>query len=167
MRGDELRTSRASTRESGEAAHHDSSQLRAAIAASAALISRLTQSISLSFFMGRTRTVFEAGFALKTHGSLVKGLTPLRALVAGLFFSFMLSIPASLKEPDFCTCDTATCMNASTTPFASLVFSPVFSATDWNTAVCVIAPAFMAFIAFIAGMMGGAMVFGARVTASR
>merc|ERR1712093_663408 len=58
------------------------------------------QSISLSFFIGRQRTVFEAGFALNTHGSLVKGLTPLRAFVAGLFFSFMLSIPAILKEPD-------------------------------------------------------------------
>merc|ERR1719271_1013783 len=95
---------------------------------------------------------------------------PLRAFVAGLFFSFMFSMPATLKEPDFCTCDTATSMNASTTPFASLVFSPVFSATDWNTAVCVIAPAFMAlmaFIAFFAGMMGSAMVFGARGNCKR
>merc|ERR1719267_4133 len=90
---------------------------------------------------------------------------PLRAFVAGLFFSFMFSIPANLKEPDFFTCSTATPMNASTTPFTSFVFSPVVSATDWNTPVCVIAPpafiaalrafmaffiAFMAFIAFIA-----------------
>merc|ERR1719428_101709 len=90
---------------------------------------------------------------------------PLRAFVAGLFFSFMFSIPANLKAPDFFTCSTATPMNASTTPFTSLVFKPVVSATDWKTPVCVIAPpafiaalrafmaffmAFMAFIAFIA-----------------
>merc|ERR1719405_440098 len=112
------------------------------------------QSISLSFFIGRTRTVFEAGFALKTHGSLVKGLMPLRALVAGLFFSFMLSMPAILKEPDFFTCSTATPIQASTTPFTSFVFKPVVSATDWNTPVCVIAPpALRAFMAFIAGML--------------
>merc|ERR1719159_1619481 len=109
------------------------------------------QSNSLSFFIGRQRTVFEAGFALKTQGSLVKGLKPLRAFVAGLFFSFMLSMPASLKEPDFFTCSTATPISASTTPFTSFDFSPVVSATDWNTPVCVIAPpAFIAFIAFIA-----------------
>merc|ERR1719478_283245 len=131
------------------------------------------QSISLSFFIGRQRTVFEAGFALNTHGSLVKGLIPLGAFVAGLFFSFMLSMPAILKEPVFVTWATATPMNASMTPFTSLVFKPVVSATDWNTPVCVIAPpafiaalrafmaffmAFMAFIvfmAFIAAMLRG------------
>merc|ERR1719311_1791751 len=76
---------------------------------------------------------------------------PLRALVAGLFFSFMFSIPPSLKDPDFFTCSTATPMKASTTLFTSFVFNPVVSATDWNTPVCVIAPpAFIAFIAFMA-----------------
>merc|ERR1712178_320773 len=94
------------------------------------------QSISLSFFIAKHFTVFDAGFALKTHGSLVKGLMPLRAFVAGLFFSFMFSIPANLKEPDFFTCSTATPMNASTTPFTSFDFVPVVSATDWNTPVC-------------------------------
>merc|ERR1719258_1457 len=87
---------------------------------------------------------------------------PLRAAVAGLFFSFMFSMPASLKEPDFFTCATATPMSVSTTPFTSFVFNPVVSATDWNTPVCVITPrafmaffmAFMAFIAFIAFMAG-------------
>merc|ERR1719247_2917160 len=114
---------------------------------------KLLQSITLSFFIARQRTVFEAGFALKTHGSLVKGLMPLRAFVAGLFFNFMLSIPATLKEPVFFTCSTATPMYASTTPFTSFVFKPVVSATDCIMPVCVIAPpafiAFMAFIAFI------------------
>merc|ERR1719327_2322965 len=102
---------------------------------------------------------------------------PFFAAVAGLFFSFMFSIPANLKEPDFFTCSTATPMNASTTPFTSFVFIPVVSATDWNTPVCVIAPpafiaalrafiaffmAFMAFtfIAFIAAMLRGKGVAG-------
>merc|ERR1719326_2383863 len=57
--------------------------------------------ISLSFFMGRARTVLLAGFALKTHGSLVKGLTPLRAGRAGFFLSFKFNAPASLKDPLF------------------------------------------------------------------
>merc|ERR1712188_160772 len=90
---------------------------------------------------------------------------PLRALVAGLFFNFMFSIPASLKEPDFFTCSVATPMNASTTPFTSFVFKPVVSATDWYTPVAVIAPPafiaalrafmafFMAFIAFMAAIL--------------
>merc|ERR1719316_162134 len=79
---------------------------------------------------------------------------PLRAFVAGLFFSFMFNMPPSLKEPDFFTCSTATPMNASTTPFTSFVFNPVVSATDWSTPVCVIAPpAFIAFMAFIAGIL--------------
>merc|ERR550537_876579 len=126
------------------------------------------QSITLSFFIGRQRTVLEAGFALKTHGSLVNGLMPLRAFVAGLFFNFMLSMPASLKEPVFFTCSTATPMNASTMPLTSFVFKPVVSATDWNTPVCVMAPPvfiafafiafFMAFIAFIAAMLEGCEV---------
>merc|ERR1712070_755974 len=55
---------------------------------------------------------------------------PLRAFVAGLFFNFMLSIPANLKEPDVLTCATATPIKASTTPFTSFVFRPVVSATD-------------------------------------
>merc|ERR1719473_1513163 len=110
-----------------------------------------TQSISLSFFIAKHFTVFEAGFALKTHGSLVKGLMPLRAFVAGLFFSFMFSMPANLKDPDFFTCSTATPMNASTTPFTSFVFKPVVSATDWNTPVWVILPP--AFIAALRAFM--------------
>merc|ERR1719473_638145 len=96
-----------------------------------------SQSISLSFFIAKHFTVFEAGFALKTHGSLVNGLMPFFAFVAGLFFSFMFSMPANLKDPDFFTCSTATPMNASTTPFTSFVFKPVVSATDWNTPVWV------------------------------
>ena len=55
--------------------------------------------ISLSFFIGKARTVLEAGFALKTHGSLVNGFTPLRAGLAGFFFNFKFKAPATLKEP--------------------------------------------------------------------
>merc|ERR1719183_867498 len=84
---------------------------------------------------------------------------PLRAFVAGLFFSFMFSMPASLKEPDFFTCSAATFIMASTTPFTSFVFNPVVSATDWYTPVAVIvepfmALPFMAFIAFIGAIVG-------------
>merc|ERR1712185_866577 len=101
--------------EPGEAAHHGSSQLStfhaqcwSAPRTRPALLRRHDlQSSSLSFFIAKHFTVFDAGFALKTHGSLVKGLIPLRAFVAGLFFSFMFSIPPSLKEPDFFTCSTA------------------------------------------------------------
>merc|ERR1739847_186059 len=50
---------------------------------------------------------------------------PFFAFVAGLFFSFMFSMPASLKEPDFFTCSTATPMSASMTPFTSFVFIPM------------------------------------------
>merc|ERR1719453_1511125 len=79
---------------------------------------------------------------------------PLRALVAGLFFSFMFSMPANLKEPDFFTCSTATPMKASTTPFTSFVFNPVVSATDWNTLVCVIPNEILrAFMAFFMAFM--------------
>merc|ERR1719355_450636 len=80
---------------------------------------------------------------------------PLRAFVAGLFFSFMFSMPASLKEPDFFTCSAATPMKASTTPFTSFVFNPVVSATDWNTPVWVIP---LAFIAFIGAILRGWVV---------
>ena len=64
--------------------------------------------ISLSFFMGKAFTVFEAGLALKTQGSLVKGLTPLRAGVAGFFFYFKFNAPARLKGPLFFSSSPAT-----------------------------------------------------------
>merc|ERR1719284_1217320 len=86
--------------------------------------------ISLSFFIGKAFTVFDAGFALKTQGSLVKGFTPLRAGFAGLFFSFMFNAPPSLKDPDFFNSSAATAMIPSTTPFTSLAFKPVVSATE-------------------------------------
>ena len=56
---------------------------------------------SFNFFIARTRTVLDAGFALKTQGSLVNAFTPLRAGVAGFFFNFNASMPESLNEPCF------------------------------------------------------------------
>merc|ERR1719161_2933605 len=110
---------------------------------------------SLNFFIGRARTVFEAGFALKTHGSLVKGFTPFFAARAGFFLSF--KAPASLKFPFFLSCSAATSMMPSTTALTSLLFNPVVSATELYAALAVMADpaafiAIMAFIAFIATM---------------
>ena len=115
---------------------------------------------SFIFFKARTLTVLEAGLALKTQGSLVKGLMPFFAAEAAFFFNFMLSMPANLKLPFFLISAHATAMRASTTPFACFGFKPFDSATEAKTWVCVITPddffmaaAFMAFIAFIAGAM--------------
>merc|ERR1719454_995276 len=110
---------------------------------------------SLNFFIGRALTVFEAGFALKTHGSLVKGFTPFFAARAGFFLSFKFKAPASLKFPFFLSCSAATSMMPSTTALTSLLFNPVVSATELYAALAVMADpaafiAFMAFIAFIA-----------------
>merc|ERR1711908_239023 len=66
--------------------------------------------ISLSFFIGKHLTVLLAGLALKTHGSLVNGLTPLRAGRAGFFFNFMFKRPAILNEPLFLSSPAANSM---------------------------------------------------------
>merc|ERR1719331_736344 len=92
---------------------------------------------SFNFFMAKTRTVLDAGLALKTHGSLVKGFTPLRAGVAGFFFSFMFNIPANLKAPFFLSCSAATPMMPSITLLTCFAFNPLLSATDEYTAVAV------------------------------
>merc|ERR1711939_560352 len=105
-------------------------------------------SASFSFFMASALTVFEAGLALKTQGSLVNGLMPFFAGVAGFFFSFKFSMPASLKLPFFLISAQATPKRASTTPFTCLFFNPLVSATDAMTCDCVSAPPdFMAFMA--------------------
>merc|ERR1711981_1132636 len=91
------------------------------------LVLQLT--ISLSFFMGMAFTVFDAGFALKTQGSFVNVFTPLRAFVAGLTFSFRLSMPASLNDPDFFICWAANASMPSTAPLTSFGFRPADTAT--------------------------------------
>jgi hypothetical protein len=118
--------------------------------------------MSLSFFKASAFTVFDAGFALKTHGSFVKGFTPLRADLAGFFFNFKFKTPPSLKAPFFLTCVATTLMYASIAPFTALAFTPVVSDTERYAADAVMAfgPAafivFVAFIAFIAFMaLGG------------
>ena len=49
------------------------------------------------FFIARTRTVLDAGFALKTQGSLVTKFTPLRAGVASFFFNFSIAKTTSAR----------------------------------------------------------------------
>merc|ERR1719150_1049622 len=98
---------------------------------------------SLNFFSGSTLTVCDFGFALKTHGSLVKGFTPLRAGTAGLILSFMLSTPANLKEPVFFSSFAAMPTTAPNTAFTSLGLRPAVSAAAAATAPCVIAAAFI------------------------
>merc|ERR1719189_437664 len=112
--------------------------------------------ISLNFFIGNTLTVLLAGLALKTHGSLVKGLTPLRAATAGFFFSFMFKTPPSLNLPFFFSSEAANSKYVVTTAFTFFGFNSVDSATLLKAALIVMAPvpaAFMAFMDFIAGAM--------------
>merc|ERR1740127_417220 len=92
---------------------------------------RQTQlTISLNFFMGNAFTVLEAGLALKTQGSLVKGLIPFLAALAGFFLSFKLSAPPSLNFPVAFNCSAATATTPSIAAFTSLGFKPTFSAME-------------------------------------
>merc|ERR1719488_390964 len=111
--------------------------------------------ISLSFFIGSALTVFDAGLALKTHGSFVKGLMPFLAGRAGFFLSLRFKAPASLKEPFFLSCSAAISMMPSMTAFTSLLIKPVVSATELYAPLAVMADpaAFIAFMAFIATMV--------------
>src|SRR5688500_1222101 len=54
---------------------------------------------ALRLFRGSTRTFLEAGFALNTIFSFVKGLMPSRAFVAGFFTTFILRRPGSVNRP--------------------------------------------------------------------
>merc|ERR1711879_10379 len=99
--------------------------------------------------MGNAFTVLDAGLALKTHGSLVKGFTPLRAGVAGFFFNFKFNAPASLKDPVFFNSSPATATKPSMTALTSLAFKPAVSATELYAADADIAEPFIAFMDFI------------------
>merc|ERR1719373_1363279 len=125
--------------------------------------------ISLNFFMGKPLTVLLAGFALNTHGSFVKGLTPFRAGVAGLLLSFRFRQPPILKDPCFLSSAAATASKPSTAALTSFPFKPAVSATAAYPPETVKAPdvfalafmafmAFMAFIAFIAFMADMALI---------
>merc|ERR1719444_718362 len=85
--------------------------------------------ISLSFFIGKHLTVLLAGLALKTHGSLVNGLTPLRAGRAGFFFNFMFRRPAILNEPFFLSSLAANAMYPVITALTTFGFNSLLSAT--------------------------------------
>src|SRR5208283_177479 len=54
---------------------------------------------SLAAFTGRPLTTLRAGFALKTVGSLVNGVMPLRSLVAGFLTTTMRTSPGTMKMP--------------------------------------------------------------------
>merc|ERR1712110_678283 len=110
---------------------------------------RVQLTMSLSFFKASAFTVLDAGFALNVQGSLVKGFTPLRAGLAGVFFTCVATRP----------------MYASMAPFTSRALTPVVSDTVRYAADAVMALgpaafiAFGAFIAFIAFMaLGGNMM---------
>ncbi len=103
--------------------------------------------ISLNFFIGNTRTVLLAGLALKTQGSFVNGLTPLRAAFAGFFFSFMFSTPPSSNLPFF---NSVGASDAETTPhFFMALIAFFFMAGAAGAAAFFVA----FFIAFMAAMV--------------
>merc|ERR1719356_1441422 len=89
-------------------------------------------SISFNFFIANVLTVFEAGLALKTHGSFVNGFTPLRAGVAGFFLSFMFKAPASLKDPFFFNCSAATATMPWAAPFVAFSAFIGAMAVNWR-----------------------------------
>merc|ERR1719460_917341 len=77
----------------------------------------------------------EAGLALKTQGSLVKGFTPLRAGTAGFLASFMFMMPANLKEPFFFNSLAAMSTTALNASFTCFGFKPTASAAAPATAL--------------------------------
>ena len=58
------------------------------------------QTASLATFSGEALTDLLAGFAANCIGSLVKGLTPMRASVAGLFTTDIFTKPGMTNSPD-------------------------------------------------------------------
>ena len=60
-----------------------------------------SEEYSLTAFTGRALTIFRAGFTLKVVGSLVKGLMPWRAFVAGFFTTMNLASPGTTNAPLF------------------------------------------------------------------
>jgi hypothetical protein len=55
----------------------------------------------LAAFNGRALTIFRAGLALKIVGSLVNGLIPFRAFVAGFFTTTSFAKPGTTNAPVF------------------------------------------------------------------
>src|SRR6202048_3323017 len=63
-------------------------------------LSELHQTASLATFSGDALTDLLAGLAANSIGSFVKGFTPLRASVAGLFTTDILTKPGMTNSPD-------------------------------------------------------------------
>src|SRR4029077_20667432 len=61
---------------------------------------RPLQTASLAAFRGDALTDLLAGLAANSIGSFVKGFTPLRASVAGLFTTDILTKPGMTNSPD-------------------------------------------------------------------
>src|SRR5271165_4479261 len=61
---------------------------------------RPLQTASLTTFRGEALTDLLAGLAANSIGSFVKGFTPLRASVAGLFTTDILTKPGMTNSPD-------------------------------------------------------------------
>ena len=59
------------------------------------------QTASFAALTGRARTIFRAGFALNIISSPVKGLVPLRALVAGFLMTTNFANPGTRNTPFF------------------------------------------------------------------
>src|SRR4051812_5591385 len=86
--------------------------------------------MSFSAFSGRTLITLRAGLALKTVSCLVKGLIPLRALVAGLWTTLIFTRPGSANTPGpfLPTADPIWSDRAANTAFTCLRDRAVFSA---------------------------------------
>src|ERR1019366_965986 len=76
-------------------------RFREALPAHRELCEEFAQTASLTALTGRALMSFRAGLALNTVGSLVKGLMPLRALVAGFLTTTNFAKPGSTKAPVF------------------------------------------------------------------
>src|SRR6478752_4804700 len=63
-------------------------------------LSELRQTASFTTFRGDALTDLLAGLAANSIGSFVKGFTPLRASVAGLFTTDILTKPGMRNSPD-------------------------------------------------------------------
>src|SRR5438128_3566140 len=77
------------------------------------------QTASLAALTGRARTILRAGLALNIISSPVKGLVPLRALVAGFLTTTNLAKPGTRNTPFFLSSLWPTSTSASITPLTS------------------------------------------------
>src|ERR1700719_4703249 len=89
------------------------------------------QTASLATFRGDALTDLLAGLAANSIGSFVKGFTPLRASVAGLFTTDILAKPGMTNSPDSFSSlypTVAICsMTAFTSPLETCVASAIAS----------------------------------------